>query len=569
MKLQTKQDLTALMFRLLDPLKPLYSAGGARLHLGNTGVTYDKPAIELEGFSRPLWALGPFWLGGGSDAEFEAIYQRGLANGTDPAHREYWGDTKDYDQCFVEMAAIACAILEVPEKVWEPLSEKARQNLARWLYSINEHYIPRCNWLYFQVLVNLALDSVGMPCDMPAAERAMDEVETWYVGGGWYSDGAAAVKPQKDYYIPWAIQYYGILYSVFAAKRDPVRSRKFQSRALEFGKSFACWFDENGAALPFGRSLTYRFAQCAFYAVCVWAGLEPLPLPVMKGIIVRNLQWWLEKPILDRDGILTVGYCYPNFYMAEQYNAPGSPYWAMKSFILLALPEDHPFWQAEAAPLGLAPGVYPQPNQDLLLHRLADGQVNAYAAGVVEQNEHGQFAEKYAKFCYNTRFGFSASRSYVQPEQAAPDSMLAFVIDGWTFVRRHSQSFQLFGDRLLSQWSPLPGIEVTTELVPTETGHIRRHIIQSSLACTAYDCGFAVPKFAPGFASLASGAQAAAQNRTLSCTVCGSEGEGVVLAAWPNTNLYDPNTVIPAVKYWIPVGQTTVTTTVTAAAAEE
>lgn len=568
MNLQTKEDFRALMFRLLDPLKPLYSAGGARLRVGSTGVTYDKPAIELEGFSRPLWALAPFWLGGGSAPEFEAIYQKGLANGPDPDHSEYWGDTRDYDQCFVEMAAIACAILEVPEKVWQPLPAAARQKLARWLYSINESYIPRCNWLYFQVLVNLALESVGMPCDMAAAERAMDEVETWYAGGGWYSDGAADVKPQKDYYIPWAIQYYGVLYSVFAARRDPVRSQKFQARALEFGRSFAHWFDENGAALPFGRSLTYRFAQCAFYSVCVWAGLEPLPLPVMKGIIVRNLQWWMSKPIFDRDGVLTVGYCYPNFYMAEQYNAPGSPYWAMKSFILLALADDHPFWKAEAAPLGLAPGVYPQANQDLLLHRMPDGQVNAYAAGVVEQNEHGQFAEKYAKFCYNTRFGFSASRSYVQLEQAAPDSMLAFVIDGWTFVRRHSQNFQLFGDRLLSQWSPFPGIEVTTELVPNAEGHTRRHIIQSSIPCTAYDCGFAVPKFAPGFASSAEGSTAQAANATHSCRVEGKTGTGVVINAWPNTSLYSTNTVIPAVQYEIPQGTTTVTTTVWAAAKE-
>ena len=43
--------------------------------------------------------------------------------------------------------------------------------------------------------------------------------------------------------------------------------------------------------------------------------------------------------MFDRDGILTIGYCYPQMYMAERYNAPGSPYWGMKSFLLLALPD--------------------------------------------------------------------------------------------------------------------------------------------------------------------------------------------------------------------------------------
>lgn len=568
MELHTKQDFTALMFRLLDPLRPLYSEGGARLRIGHTGVTYDKPAIELEGFSRPLWALAPFWLGGGEDAGFEHIYQNGLAHGTDPAHPEYWGDTGDYDQCFVEMAAIAAAILEVPEKVWTPLADRDRQNLARWLYSINEHYIPRCNWLFFQVLVNLALDSVGMPADLDAAARAMDEVDTWYVADGWYSDGSPDVKPQKDYYIPWAIQYYGVLYSVFAAGRDPERAARYRQRALEFGRQYLHWFDENGAALPFGRSLSYRFAQCAFWSACVWAGLEPLPLPVMKGLIVRNFRWWLDKPIFDRDGVLTVGYCYPNFYMAEQYNAPGSPYWAMKSFLLLALPADHPFWSAEAAPLDLPAAVTPQYSADLLLHRQQDGQLTAYAAGVVEQNEHGQFAEKYAKFCYNTRFGFSASRSNVQLEQAAPDSMLAFVIDGWVFVRRHCTAFTLEETRLVSRWSPFPGIEVETELIPTGTGHIRCHTVASTVDCTAYDCGYAVPRFAPGFVQSQQGAAAEAANSALRCAVEGNGGEGVVIKAFPNTSLYSTNTAIPAVKYHIPAGTTRLETVVTAESME-
>ena len=572
MALMEKKDFTALMRRLLDPLSGLYSPGGARLYLGGTGAAYDVPAVGLEGFSRPLWALAPWWAGGGQDQFFSTLYQRGLAAGTDPDDPEYWGDPKDYDQCFVEMAAIACAILETPETVWQPLGEAARNNLARWLYTINERLIPNCNWLFFRVLVNLALQSVGMPADPARLERDLREADSWYVSDGWYTDGPPEVKPQKDYYVPWGLQFYGVLYSVFAARQDPERARLYRRRAVEFGKSFAYWFDENGAALPYGRSLTYRFSQCAFYSACVWAGLEPLPLPVMKGIIVRNLEWWLQKPIFDRDGVLTVGYCYPNLYMSERYNAPGSPYWGMKTFLLLALPEDHPFWAAEAAPLPAdiaAPGVRPQYAANLLLQRLPDGQLNAYAPGEVEWSEQGQFAEKYAKFCYNTRFGFSASRSYIQPEQAAPDSMLAFVLGcadgGWTFVRRHSRRFKLLEDRLISVWSPLPGISVTTELIPCEEGHIRRHTVESTVECIAYDTGFAVPKFAAGFSQTAGGARAEARNASLACRVLCEEGggEGVILEAWPNTSLYSPNTVIPAVRYAIPSGRVALQTLVT------
>ena len=563
MELNTRKDFEALMHKILQPLLPLYSPGGALLQLGDTGVTYPRRTIGMEGFSRPLWALAPYWLGGGQPGPFAEVYRRGLAAGADPDGPEYWGSPGDYDQLFVEMAAIACAILEVPAVVWEPLAENEKQNLARWLHTINTHELPHCNWLFFRVLVDLALDSVGMPCDLPQMERDLDEIDSWYVGDGWYTDGTPSIKPQRDYYIPWALQYYGVLYSVFAAKRAPARAERFRRRALEFGRQFAFWFDENGAALPYGRSLGYRFGQCAFYSACVFAGLEPLPLPVMKGIIVRNLQWWMEKPIFDRDGVLTIGYTYPQLYMSERYNAPGSPYWGMKSFVVLALPADHPFWSAEAAPLPPLPELYAMQSADLLFQRLPDGQVNAYAPAEVEQNEHGQFAEKYAKFVYNTRFGFSASRSYVQLEQAAPDSMLAFVIDGYTFVRRHSERFQLLGDRLLSQWSPFAGITVTTELIPQGRGHIRRHTVQSNVACTAYDCGFAVPKFCDGFAAAAEGASAEACNAAQRCVVTGQGGgAGVIVDAWPNTSLYATNTVIPAVRYDIPAGACELTTRV-------
>lgn len=554
--LHTKSDFQSLMHTLLDPLKPLYSAGGARLRIGATGASYNRTAIEVEAFSRPLWALGPYWAGGGRDADFAAIYQNGLANGADPASGEYWGALGDFDQCYVEMAAFACAMIEARPVVWDPLSDKAKRDLAAWLGQINTHELPHCNWLFFRVLVNLALDAVGAGGNQALLAQDLAEVDSWYAGDGWYSDGDPAVKPQRDYYIPWAIQYYGVLYSVYAADRDPERAARYRARALAFGRQFAAWFDTNGAAVPYGRSLCYRFAQSAFYAACIWAGLEPLPLPVMKGILVRNLQWWLEKPIFDRDGILTVGYCYPTLFMSEEYNAPGSPYWSMKTFRLLALPDDHPFWSAEAAPLPAeyaAPGLTLQPAAHLLLQRMANGGVNLYAPAEVEQNDHGQFTEKYGKFCYSTRFGFSASRSYAVLGQAAPDSMLAFEIGGQIFVRRHSLSFEARADRMVSTWSPFPGITVETEIVPTPTGHTRRHLIHSEIACTAWDCGFAVPRYAAGYSAAAADGAATAANAAARCTVQG-DGAPEIINTWANTNLYDPNCAIPALRYEIPAG---------------
>ncbi len=555
MKLQTKADFTALMHKFLDPLKPLYSAGCARLHLGETGVTYDRNTIELEAFSRPLWALVPFWVGGGTDPDFEEIYRKGLASGSDPKSPEYWGKTGEYDQCYVEMAAIACGILTAPEKVWNVLTDAEQQNLAAWLSQINEHTIPDCNWQFFRILVNLALKSVRMPYSPELLEDGLCKIDSYYSGDGWSTDGASV---QKDYYIPWAIQYYGLLYSKFAADTDPQRAELYRSRATLFAQQFVYWFDENGAALPFGRSLGYRFAQNCFWAACIWAGLEPLPLPVMKGLIVRNFDWWLNQKMFDRDGILTIGYCYPQMYMAERYNAPGSPYWGMKCFLLLALPDDHPFWSVEAAPMPSLDSLKPMPYANMLVQRRR-GRVTAYAVGVNEGHGHGQFPEKYAKFAYDTRFGFCASRSREVLNQAAPDSMLAFVIDDNVFVRKVSKTWKVDAGSVSAQWSPFPGIEVTTAITPTETGHQRHHEIDSDFDCDAYDCGFAVPNFAPDYVESVKTDTAEAHCDTLRCAVQG-KGEPLVIGCDPNTSLYFTNVHLPAVKYHISRGHTVLDT---------
>ena len=72
------------------------------------------------------------------------------------------------------MAAIACGILTAPEKVWEPLSDAEKKNLAAWLDQINHHTIPDCNWQFFRILTNLALKSVGMPYSPELLEEDID-----------------------------------------------------------------------------------------------------------------------------------------------------------------------------------------------------------------------------------------------------------------------------------------------------------------------------------------------------------------------------------------------------------
>ena len=555
MRLESKQDFRNWMHKILDPLKPLYSEGGARLRLGDSGVTYPQVSIEMEAFSRPLWALVPFWAGGGEDPEFEDIYVRGLSGGTDPFGGEYWGGFTDYDQRFVEMAAIASGILFAPEKVWEPLSREAKGNLAQWLYGINEYIIPDCNWQFFMILVNAALRKQGCRFSQEKLDSGLEKIESYYLGDGWYRDGGSA---QKDYYISFAMHYYGLLYAAAMEKEEPERCLRFKERAEIFARDFIYWFDENGAALPYGRSLAYRFGEAAFWSAYVFAGLKDIPAGVVKGILARHLSWWDQQKICDRDGVLTIGYAYPNLIMAERYNAPGSPYWGMKSLLCLALPDNHEFWRAKAEPLPGLKTVKMLKQADMLVHRMGK-DVMAYPAGVCEKYGHGHVPEKYSKFVYSTRFGFSVARSQIVLHENAPDSALAFVIDGddYVFVRKVSLSFEVRPDRVISTWQPFPGIMVTSTVIPEDEGHRRVHEIESAYGCTVYDCGFSVEKFTEGYEQKAEGAGAFVRFKDMGCEVRGNwpKAKGVVIEADPNTNVLYPNGSIPAVAYRVEKGE--------------
>ena len=53
----------------------------------------------------------------------------------------------------------------------------------------------------------------------------------------------------------------------------------------------------------------------------------------------------------DEDGLLTLGWHGPWRPLAQSYSGTGSPYWAAKGMLGLALPADHPVWTAAEEPL--------------------------------------------------------------------------------------------------------------------------------------------------------------------------------------------------------------------------
>ena len=558
--IESKQEFRELVLKLMEPLKEYYTKGRAGLDLGSTGSAYPQKTILMEAFSRPLWGVVPYWAGGGSEEEFAAIYREGIVNGTDPGHPEYWGGFHNCDQKYVEMAALAYAMLFAADVVWEPLSWEAKSRMAEWLNGINQNEVADNNWQFFKILVNVALKKRGMVYSPEKLEQCLLRVEDFYLGDGWYQDGLTA---QKDYYISFAILFYSMIYVAAMEKEDPERCGRYRERAGLFAEQFIYWFSKEGESLPYGRSLTYRFAQTAFWSMAAVIGIDTIPLPVMKGIIVRHIDYWMRQPIFDKKGILTIGYAYPCLHMAESYNAPGSPYWSMKAFAFLMLPDDHAFWKVKAAPLPPLKSLKTLAFGEMVIQR-RPGDVVAYVPGVYKHNGQVHVPEKYSKFAYSTYFGFSVPRSGKLITGAVPDSMLAFEISGHIFVRRMIDSYRIEDNIVFSTWSPFTGIVVETILVPTQNGHIRKHKIESDIDCIAYDCGFAVSARLPGLAGEVFAHSAYLKNSECICRVTSlkKNGEGIKIWGAPNTNLLTQNTEIPAVKYTIVRGITEIETEV-------
>ncbi|OAG11473.1 uncharacterized protein CC84DRAFT_1253930 [Paraphaeosphaeria sporulosa] len=543
--LRTRADLIRAAIALVKPLNPYKSPGGARIKLAtSTAAGFSETAAQLEGFSRPLWVVAyllslqstevdPFIQALLSDAALNLeSWVQGLKEGTNPQSPEYWGDLAPFDQRMVETETIAIALLVHPSAFSFEHDPAARKNLVTWLRQINGHAMPANNWLFFRVLVNLALVlTLGVPLGEVKSyiDDALEVLDSFYLSEGWSSDGLwGAERKQADYYSgSFAMQFCALLFVKHAETLAGYGERvaKFKARAREFASEYWRYFAPAGAAIPFGRSLTYRYACGAFWSAAAYAGIDlppPLDIGTVKGLLLRHLRWWAgHEGIFNTDGTHNIGYTYPNMYLAENYNSPQSPYWCLKALLILGLPSSSSFWTATELPHPLSPSapqaspklelakikLLPQPHQILVgaeehHYLVSSGQCTA-------KRFKGREA-KYGKFAYSSAFGFSVPAGPLL-EQLAPDSTLAICFEGeedeagWK-VRWAPEGVE-FGEGtaegtwIRSTWRPwkTSGVHVQTTLVVPGSKwggwHVRVHRISlppGAPAMRVVDGGFAI-----------------------------------------------------------------------------
>jgi hypothetical protein len=259
---RTRTELIRASLSLLRSLEPYKSTSGARIKIeSGTGAGFSETAAQLEGFARPLWIVADLLRLQSTDAVTGpglqhsnvrlASWITGLKVGTNPESLEYWGDVFDFDQRAVEMESIAYALLTWPDAFNFADDDQARVNLIRWLRQINHSKLPQNNWLWFRVLVNMALVKVlGVPLNevQEHIDISLQTLDTFYLGDGWSSDGLwSDERKQADYYSgSFAIQFAQLLFVRFAPEYDVERTKRYKKEAREFAGAFWRYFSPNG-----------------------------------------------------------------------------------------------------------------------------------------------------------------------------------------------------------------------------------------------------------------------------------------------------------------------------------
>lgn len=342
------------------------------LELSPTWDNRNKKVAYMECFARLMAGIAP-WLAlpddgtpeGKQRAQLREWALKAYANAVDPESPDYLGWNSG-GQTLVDAAYLVESFHRAYDALWVPLDSVTKARYIKELQGLRRYDPCYTNWYLFCSMEECFIMKAGGDADMYRVHSAMNKVEEWYVGDGWYSDGNAFAF---DYYNSYVIQPMYIeslemirekrgndnwtvrTYNVETGKNEGADKRYEMAlkRMQKYSVILERFISPEGTFPVVGRSIPYRLAVLQPLAMLAWQKKLPSELhngQVRAGItaVMKRMFEGKGQTNFTEDGYLTIGFLGSHPNVADWYTNNGSLYMTSLAFMPLGLPADDPFW---------------------------------------------------------------------------------------------------------------------------------------------------------------------------------------------------------------------------------
>jgi hypothetical protein len=426
------------------------------------------------------------------EVNLETLLRQAFLDGTNLSNLyTYWGDIGHLDQRIVESADIAVAIWMSRERVFNKMTSAEQAQIIAWLAQVDGKGTYTDNWILFTAMAQAVRHHLGFPSPEDDLDNRLMQIGEFYRGDGWYVDGPT---DEFELYNAWMFGWHYLLWAWIDGDRRPDHRELVLERGRSFIDGFLHFFGANGSYPAWGRSIVYRFAALAPFAVGHFLKIAPDDPGLLRRVSSGCIRYFYDRGLFDTDGhFVRQGY-HGDFPPAgEAYISPGSPYWCCHGLFALTFDRDDPFWTATETPLPVERDDYelvlPAPGF-VVSGQKNTGQVlllNSRSGQEYDAPRHN-YTSKYGKLANSTHFPFN-----ILPVRGsyAPDAMISLTRDGETFG--HRTHIRTGGVAPGFMWSKFDEV-IDNELQPLWVGvmlwgdiQIRLTVIRPTLPVMAFE----------------------------------------------------------------------------------
>jgi len=344
----TRAHWLAAADRILDAAWARATEQGAMVDFGSgTGIVSSRMDL-LEGFARSF-LLAALRIAGDPEGTGSLVQRYADAFRYATAQR-VWPDLTDHSQATVEAASIAIGLHLTRDTVWAALGDDTRGAVHSWFAQARGTWCADNNHVLLGATLAAFNHAEGYADGRDTVENALDRMDDWYRGDGWYTDGDGR---RFDHYNAYAFHWYPLFIDRIMGAQLDDRRALHRRRLAAFVDGYQHFFDARCAPVFFGRSLIYRWAVAAPFWMARMEGAETIPVSRIRRLTSGTLKHFVDGGALD-SGTLSLGWqAAPMPSIVQSYSGAGSPYWAAKGFLGLALPASDPVWTETETPAAI------------------------------------------------------------------------------------------------------------------------------------------------------------------------------------------------------------------------